>query len=150
MAAGVVYVPPFPKPSQEDLERILTEDVSATNKNRVTLWKVRLATIFDHSSQEVVLTKFEYISRKTRVKKKISRFTMSRKDYQRLLGLIKLAKSLKKMKLRDTPDEGIQDDRGLQAACDRYHDYLEEHFYAPWHRSFLHHLDLLKYDFDME
>ena len=148
MAAGRVYVPPFPAPNGEDLERILTENPAEKNKNRVTLWNVKLNPNPFHSSQQVVMTKIEYKSKKNGVKSKKNRFTLSKADYKKLLALIKLAKSLKMMKLRNSPDKGIEDDRGLQDACDRYHDFLEKNFSAPWHRGFLRELNLLKYEYN--
>ena len=145
--AGRIIVPAFPAPSQDDMERVLTEDPSKANKNRVTLWNVKLSPNPIHSSQQVIMTKIEYESKKKGVKRKKKRITLSKADYKKLLALIKLAQSLKRIKLRNSPDEGIQDDRGLQMACERYHDFLKKNFSAPWHRGFLRELNLLKYDF---
>lgn len=150
MAVARIYVPPFPPPCEEGLQRILTENPTEKRKNQVTLWKVKLATRFNHSSQEVVMTKIEYESKKKGVKRKKKRFTLSKADYKKLLGLIKLAEKLRTMPLMNSPDEGIQDDKGLEFACERYHNYLKKHFAAPWHRGFLRELNLLKYDFNMQ
>jgi hypothetical protein len=157
MPRARVYCPPFPPPCPKGLARILKQDPSKTEKNEVILWNVKLEKNSFDPLDEVIMTRTHCISKPDGLEIKKKSIRISKKNYQQLLDLKNHARFLKMVfttRSGISPDDGIEleedpeEESGARLACHMYHNYLKDHFAAPWNRGFLCLLDLLEYEYE--
>jgi hypothetical protein len=153
------WCPKFPAPSEKDLERILKEDPKI-EKNEITLWNVKLdknppdLSLGESHREEVIMTRTRCISTADGLEIEKNHFKISKRNYERLLQLIKLKKWLKNMQTTKmiSPDEGIElesvSGQPISHACGLYHAFLKDNFSTPWNREFLRQLNLLEYEYE--